>query len=93
MFSGWQDNASGRPSSPNAYDFKGLRFFAEQTGKKFIRGLARDTDTYSEVNPHLEGKSSDINDFAGAGIGSVHAMDGDPPFVTGEKAGNETEQQ
>ncbi len=28
-----------KSASPNAHDFKGLRFLAEQTGKKFLRGV------------------------------------------------------
>jgi predicted AAA+ superfamily ATPase len=36
-----------KSSSPTAHDFKGLRFLAEQTGKKFIRGIVLYTGTES----------------------------------------------
>ena len=36
-----------KSASPTAHDFKGLRFLAEQTGKKFIRGIMLYTGTES----------------------------------------------
>jgi uncharacterized protein len=36
-----------KSASPTAHDFKGLRFLAEQTGKKFIRGMVLYTGTES----------------------------------------------